>query len=62
MLVHSEKMKPKLVGHVGKIGARDCTVSAFWSQSIQSALKIGQVHPQLTIFGKMSALFQFPFD
>lgn len=45
------KMKPKLVGHIGNTGARGCSVSAFWSQSMRSKQKVLRVRSEWTLFG-----------
>ena len=54
----SVEMKLKLVAPVGKIGARVCAVSAFWSQSMRSKQKISQVSPELT---NRCHFYFFPF-
>ena len=54
MHVRSEEINPKMVVHIGKIG-----VNAFWSQSMRSKQKIGHVHPELTISGKITAILKF---
>ena len=57
MQVCSEEMKPKLVGHIDKIGARVCAVSAFWIQSMGSKQKIVQVQVTIvfTVLGHLKA-------